>query len=401
MLLRLLLPLALLLGSGRFFTASVAGGLTTGCQTTISIQCGKTPSAVFSSDGRLWLAFVQHEHVYVAFSDNKGLDFSRPVKANGHPEPIYSNGENRPKIALGPGGNIYISWTKKLSERFSGDIRYTRSTDGGRSFDPVQTINDDDLTSSHRFDELIVSPAGYVYLAWLDKRDKVTSDGHYSGSAVYFSVSRDRGQNFSANQKVVDHSCECCRLSMAPAENEAVALMWRHMFNTNTRDHAIAQLNPDGTSEKFSRASFDDWQVDACPHHGPDMGAAGNGIYHLAWFSNGNKNQGIYYGQYDLSKNKLLLSEAIDNRPGAAHPQVAVAGNSVYFLWKHFDGEKTQILLSTRETVAGAWTQARSIASTTGGSDHPLVVLGGKQVYLSWLTDDGYRLIPLDTQTSQ
>ena len=393
---RLLLALVTVLGAHMGYASSTAGEPNgTACQKTISIHCGKTPSAVFSQDGRLWVAFVQGQYVYVVNSDNMGVDFSTPVRANTVPEPIYTNGENRPKIVLGPEGYIYLSWTKITEGRFSGDIRFTRSTDGGLSFDPVKTINDDGLTTSHRFDEMIVSPAGTIYLAWLDQRDKLQAGGEYSGSAVYFAVSNNQGQQFSPNQKVVDHSCECCRLAMAPAEGESVAVMWRHIFGVNTRDHAMAQLNADGSSAEFSRVSFDEWQVDACPHHGPDISAAGKGIYHLAWFSNGESNQGIYYGQYDLPNQTLLLSRAMDQQPSASHPQVVGVGDSVYFLWKRFDGQKTHIDMTTTDRTAREWSPVQGIASTDMGSDHPLIVLYKTQVYVSWHTDAGYRFFEI------
>lgn len=399
---RLLLTLVTVLSSVISFASSTAGESNrAACQTSISIHCGKTPSAIFSPDGRLWVVFVQGQHVYVANSDNMGVDFSTPVRANAAPESIYTNGENRPKIVLGPEGNIYLSWTKITEGRFTGDIRFTRSTDEGLSFDPVKTINDDGLTTSHRFDEMIVSPAGTIYLAWLDKRDKVKAGAEYRGSAVYFSVSKNQGLEFSPNRKVVDHSCECCRLAMAPAEGESVAVMWRHLFGVNTRDHAMAELNADGSSEKFSRASFDEWQVDACPHHGPDISAAGNGIYHLAWFSNGDKNQGIYYGQYDLRNQTQLVSKAMDQQPSASHPQVVGVGDSVYFLWKRFDGENTHIDMTTTDGNAREWSPVRSIASTDMGSDHPLVVQYKTQVYVSWHTDAGYRFFEITNDPTQ
>ena len=66
----------------------------------------------------------------------------------------------------------YVSWTKRSPERFSGDIRFSRSIDQGKSFSPAQTINDDGLVTSHRFDALLTDHRGDVYLAWLDKRDR-------------------------------------------------------------------------------------------------------------------------------------------------------------------------------------------------------------------------------------
>jgi len=378
----------------------VVSGLSTGshagtdCSIDVSIACGKTPSATFAGDGRLWATFVQGQHVYVSYSDDRGTAFSAPVKVNPHPEDIYTNGENRPKIRLGKDGQIYLSWTEKTRGMHTGNIRFSYSHDGGKSFEHPRTVNNDGLLTSHRFDQLYVSPSGLVYLAWLDKRDQVrarSSGEKYTGSAAYYAVSTDFGQSFGENFKLADHSCECCRMAIAPAGEDEAVVLWRHIFNANTRDHAIALLSADGKAGEFSRATYDNWQIDACPHHGPDLAYSAPGTYHMAWFSDGDDQKGIYYGQYNFSDGGVASVRAIDSGPGASHPQVLELAGHVFFVWKTFDGERTRIQMIESLDKGETWSAPRTVASTDAGSDHPILVKYADRLFLSWHVEQSYR----------
>jgi hypothetical protein len=365
------------------------------CPTDLSIHCGETPSAIFASSGRLWTTFVQDQHVYVSYSDNQGEAYSTPVRVNPQPEDIYTNGENRPKIGLGNRGQIYLSWTEKTRGMHTGNIRFSYSLDGGRSFESPRTVNDDGLLTSHRFDQLYVSPSGKIFIAWLDKRDQVrrrASGSQYTGSAVYYAVSADSGKSFGENVKVADHSCECCRLAMAPATDDRVTVLWRHIFGVNTRDHAIALLSADGQASEFDRATYDDWKVDACPHHGPDLAYAAPGVYHTTWFSDGNDHKGIYYGRYNFSTASIESVRAVDTRPGASHPQVAGFAGQLFLVWKFFDGERTRIQVMESLDKGRTWSPQQTVSSTDSRSDHPMLVKHSDGVYLSWHVEKSYRL---------
>jgi hypothetical protein len=370
------------------------------CEAEVSIDCGSAPSVAFSSRGSLWAAFVQGQHVYITRSDDLAKMFSTPVRVNSKPEDIYARGENRPKIGLGSRGEIYLSWTEKTAGKYTGNIRFSFSVDEGRSFAAPRTINTDRQLTSHRFDQLYVAPDGSIFLAWLDKRDKleaVAAGEDHPGSAVYFAVSRDSGKTFSENYRVANNSCECCRMAMAPAGQDRVALMWRHIFNDSTRDHAVAVLAADGSVSGVARASYDEWKINACPHHGPDMEYAGSQRYHLAWFSNGQEQQGLYYGKYDFARGKPEAVRQMDSRPGAGHPQVETLAGRVIYLWKYFDGERSQVLMSESANKGANWSSPRVVLETALASDHPLLVKHEGQLYLSWLIKGDYRLLSLRT----
>lgn len=383
-------------GQARAMNADAA---VAGCafQPPDSVHCGRTPTAAFDSTGRLWAAYVIGEFVHVANSVDGGKTWSRARRVNSEPEPVYTNGENRPKIAFGAGDEIFISWTRITPGRFAGDIRFSRSDDGGAGFEAPRTVNDDGLATSHRFETLFTDTRGRIYIAWLDKRDQVWTQergGEYDGAALYYAVSTDNGVTFSANRKVADNSCECCRVAMSETLDGDVAVYWRHIFGDSIRDHAFAILGAKDIRLPARRPVADNWRIDACPHHGPAMVTGDAGDFHLAWFSLGDR-KGIFYGRYTPETGSVddLMPVAAQ---GAGHPSLARSGSELMLAWKQFDGENTQVMLLRSTDNGRHWMPEVAIAETSGASDHPLLVQYDGLNWLSWHTrDEGLRLVPL------
>ena len=361
----------------------------------ISVHCGEAPSATIDAMGNLWVAFVQNQHVFVSKSQDQGLSFSTAVPVNPLAEDIEFNGENRPKIIVN-GDEVYVTWTLKTSPRFTGEIRFSRSDNGGESFSAPYTVNDDGLFTGHRFESLFRTAAGDLFITWIDKRDleAATEQGQdYSGAAVYYTVSKDGGLTFSENFRVANHSCECCRIAIAPRGEENIAILWRQIFGVTTRDHAIAVLTPEGQVLETYRASYDEWQINACPHHGPSMvqSASSSDSYHMSWFSNGDLHKGVYYGRFDFGSNQPNAVRQIDGNPGAGHPYLAELAGRVYLVWKGFDGQQSLLRMMTSADNGENWSAPETLMTTVQASDHPLLVTSEEGVYLSWKSEEfGY-----------
>ena len=352
-------------------------------------------TARFDKKGRLWRASVKEGRVLVSFSDDKGNTFSTPVQVNATPEFVAADGENRPKLLLADNGNIYVSYTQSLETPFTGNIRFSRSVDGGKSFSPPITVNDNHDVIAHRFDSMGINKRGQIYLAWLDKRDAAIAKSKgevYTGLAVYYAVSRDQGKSFSANIKLADHSCECCRIGMAVDKDDTPVIVWRHVFGKNIRDHALQRL--DGKSP-LQRLSEDNWAVDACPHHGPAISIAGDGLYHTVWFSNAPEQRGLFYAQSSNQGKSFSEPLPFGNFDAqASHPDVLSLGRQVFIVWKEFDGEANVIYRVHSRDHGKSWSQPTKIASTAGNADYPLLVNKRNEVFVSWNTvEDGYYLI--------
>jgi hypothetical protein len=356
--------------------------------------------ASFDHRGWLWLAKVEKGYLLVSLSEDKGKTFGAAVKVNSVPENIAADGENRPKIVATKDGRVYVSYTSSLEQPFSGHIRFSLSTDGGKTFAEPITVNDNREVISHRFEALTVDSRGRITLAWLDKRDQSAARQKaqaYTGAAVYYAVSSDGGASFGPNRKLADNSCECCRVAMALDKDEVPVAFWRHIYGKNVRDHALARL--DGKSAPV-RVSHDQWEVDACPHHGPAISIADDGTYHLVWFDNGPQLHGLFYARSSDQGKTFSPPQAFGNfEAQAGHPHVQAAGQNVFVVWKEFDGQQSVVRLMASKDGGKTWSASRQVAATAGASDHPLLIAEGSRPYLSWYTaKEGYRLIAVTTE---
>jgi len=366
----------------------------------LSVNCGKAPSSAFDENGKLWVVYELNDHLYVSSSSDKGLTYSKPAKVNPTPELIYARGENRPKIVIGSKGEIYLSWTKNTQGRYTGDIRFTRSLDQGKTFEEIKTINDDGFLTSHRFDSLAVTKSGDVFISWIDKRDNVIAAKknpnmkRVSTAAIYYAISSDSGKTFNANKKLIESSCVCCRIAMTPYQDDSVALSWRHVFEGNIRDHAYATINSKGEHSQTIRLSRDDWKIDACPHHGPSMIKDINDELHVVWFTASDIRKGIFYGQLDPNSQEPINLKHISALPSAGHPYIESHQDALFLVWKIFNGERTQIMLQKSNDLGVKWTEAKVISETDGESDHPFLLNHRGSIFLAWsTTNDGLKIL--------
>jgi hypothetical protein len=339
-------------------------------------------SGAFDQQGRLWVAYAGDNGIVLQSSADEGRSWTPPRQVLPKPESVEANGEARPKIAVGPQGQLYLSFTQALGKHHTGNIRFARSLDGGRSFSAPVTVQRDRAPIGHRFDEIQVDPQGRIFLTWLDQRDQDAAQAAqrpYRGMAVYYAVSSDGGASFGADARLADHTCECCRIATAIAPDGRVAAMWRHIFEPNVRDHAVAWLPADGHPSAPERATSDGWKIDACPHHGPSLAFDDKGRRHQAWFSAAGDDGGVFYSGNGQT---VRLGGA-----QAEHAELAAAGQRVAVVWKEFDGAATGIHARVSPDGGASWKE-QALAATQGASDHPHLMRRGADLWLLWHTAD-------------
>ena len=356
-------------------------------------------SAAFDANGVLWAVSVDGNHVVARRSGDFGKRWSPAQRVNAVAEAIGAEGDARPKIAIGAsgasgaGGEIYVTWTKPLAKPYTGDIRFVRSLDGGKTFSAPLTVHADRQEITHRFDAITIDKEGKIFLAWIDKRDQMKQGNAYRGAALYYAVSDDKGASFKGDYKAADHSCECCRIALLPREDRGVLALWRHVFEPNVRDHALVTLHADGRANMMRRATFDEWAIDICPHHGPSLAADGSGRLHAVWFTQGAKRSGVFYGRlHERDGGGVDVLRAVGGE-AAAHADLAAHQQRVVVVWKEFDGTRTRLRTMVSVNAGGTWRE-RDIAATEGASDQPRVLMHEGRFYAFWNTQrEAHRVI--------
>jgi hypothetical protein len=306
---------------------------------------------------------------------------------------IAAEGESRPKIVFGPHPWAVITYTQPLAKPYTGEIRMLRSEDGGVNFSLPYTVHQDRQIITHRFDSAAFDAEGTLHTLWIDKRDGealkaakadkgAKRELAYRGAAIYRNESKDGGKTFGPDLKLADHSCECCRIALAPDPAGGLVAMWRHVFEPNERDHAFSRVGQAPAQQALMRATYDRWALDACPHHGPGLAPAKNGGYHAVWFGEKAGKAAARYSLLDAKgQPKGSPVELPDAR--AEHADVRSAGNNVVISWRSFDGERTHWRAWVSRD-AGATFVVKNIGSAIGVNDYPLLLSRGSEIFGLW-----------------
>ena len=355
-------------------------------------------SAAFDSHGTLWVVDARDGHLRVRHSADDGATLSSPVIVNPQAERIYTEGENRPKIAFGPHDELYVSWSQPRAKPYTGFVRFARSLDGGAHFSPPLTVQHDRAEITHRFDAMAVDDNGRIVMAWIDKRDleAATAKGKpYLGAAIYYNWSEDGGASFVPERKLVDQSCECCRIALARTPDGHIAAFFRGIYGDNIRDHAYAVLRTDGEPSAVQRATFSQWHIAGCPHHGPGLAIGSDGVRHGVWYE-ANHGPAIHYGQ--LQPGQAPAHAQVVASKGASHADVAVAGRTVWVAWNQVDADGTALMLRTSADNGGHFDAARAIARSKDAVGSPQLLQKDGQAFVAWNTASGFRLVRVEAQ---
>ena len=290
----------------------------------VSTTVTGNPTAALGADGTGWVAWIASEHgmanVFAARLDSAGLA-GDGIRVNDVAGDAAPHEQAPARIGVGPEGNVYVVWqnnTRVEGRRFpASDLRLARSTDGGRSFEPARTVNDDEggVPSSHTFHDLLVAPDGTVWVSWIDSRARdaarAASEGAHGGhgghahdglppSEIRVARSVDGGRTFGPSRVVDTGPCPCCRTAMAAGPDGTLYVAWRKEFAGSIRDVVVARLAAGAAA--FGppvRVHRDEWEFPACPHAGPALAVDGDGRLHVGWYTGREGWQGLWLARSD------------------------------------------------------------------------------------------------------
>ncbi len=242
------------------------------------------PDAVADAHGTLHLVYgTTDKQAYYAQSTDNGGTFTPRVKLNDELGVTTTMGERGPKLALGADGEIHVVWQDLWKPGVQTYVRYTRSLDGGRTFAPPQAASPmpgcDGAT-------LAADAQGHVAVFWHVMAEPKPVEKQ--ATWLYGRQSSDHGATFGdAARLAIDGlssvACSMC-LMRAHIADGMVDLCFRSAAD-DIRDFWVLRAPVGQNQFRPVRVNDDRWQIDFCPMCGPEMTAAPDGGWLVAFMS--------------------------------------------------------------------------------------------------------------------
>ncbi len=352
------------------------------------------PFVISNAHGGFYAVYIQHKNGKsdVMFQHAPaGAGFSAAVRVNDLPGDAAVRNENPPKVAVGPSNEIYVAWANER-ERWKGNIRFSRSLDGGKTFSPAIYVNTDTSGAliGRGFETIAIDKKGHIYIAWIDQRDK---KGYANGVAeIWMAESADRGKTFSHDRKIISNVCECCRLTLAFDSTGRMFISYRYVPPSGPmcRDIAVARSDDGGKTFQSTVVHHDGWELNGCPTDGPSLSVDASGRVNVVWFTASGNMPRLYIASStdhgaSFGKPALLDPAQKDAKHGHA---VAVGDGVVLAAWDDVNGSSL---------VKWGFYDLRSNTVRVLGSEkdayYPIVAAGDKRMALIAMQPDHPELV--------
>ncbi|HEX6587855.1 MAG TPA: sialidase family protein [Longimicrobiales bacterium] len=366
---------------------------------TVAAAGASNPSVAITHDDETLVAWVggeEAEDVWLARASSTG--FAEPVRVNDVAGDAAAHGQAPAQVAVGPDGAVYVMWQNNEhieGRRFpASDLRFARSSDGGRTFEPAIHVNDDadGEPASHTFHDLVVAHDGTIYASWIDGRGHAHgADGHAAGGPdIRVARSTDGGRTFGPGTIVVSGACPCCRTNLAVGPDGAVYVAWRHVFEGSVRDIVVARSSDGGTAfGEPVRVHEDGWVFDGCPHAGPSIAVDGAGALHVVWFTGTQRRPGVFHatsrdgGRTFGEPRALATGEFVPT----SQVSLAPAADGVWIAYEENAGDGPRI----RVAHAGASGAAHVTQLDAPAGMLPSLAARGDALAVAWLDGESVR----------
>ena len=206
----------------------------------------------------------------------------------------FVNWADYPMLASDGGNNLIAHILQKSGDgTYAYDVKFSTSSDRGKSWSDLKILHDDGKKAEHGFVSLTPYEETF-FVAWLDGRNAAmeegkAGDGHHGGHHGEMTLRAaviDKQGNKSSEWELDKRVCDCCQTSTALTANGPV-VVYRDRSDDEIRDISIVRF----INEKWTEPKTifpDQWKIEGCPVNGPRIAAEGNNVA-IAWFTSPEK----------------------------------------------------------------------------------------------------------------
>ena len=227
-------------GGDIFFARSRDGGKTFDAPLNISSSVGEDGKGrinrdvwhngsldlAIAADGTLYSAWTEYDGaLWFSRSTDRGATFSKPVQIGGD----NAKPARAPALAAGRGGSVHVAWT--VGEDESADIRMAASADGGRTFGEPRVVAQTPGYSDAP--KIAVDANGTLHMVHAE-----SARGPFDRYHVRYTRSHDGGRTFEAAREISKpapvHSTSATFPALSLDESGNVYVLWE--LHTDPRE---------------------------------------------------------------------------------------------------------------------------------------------------------------------
>lgn len=216
------------------------------------------------------------------------LSFSRLKEDAWSAPTVISSGENwfvnwadYPMLVSDGAGSMMAHYLEKSENgKFTYDVKWVISSDGGSVWSDPKILNEDGKKAEHGFVSLV--PYGNdFFVAWLDGRNtaaegKAGHSGEHHGQMTLRAAIITKSGTKTAEWELDNRVCDCCQTTAAITKNGPIVI-YRDRSESEIRDISIVRfLNGKWTAPQTIFP--DNWKIAGCPVNGPRVDALGNNV---------------------------------------------------------------------------------------------------------------------------
>ncbi len=305
---------------------------------------------------------------YVRSAD-LGSTFSDPVQLNRRAGTVTTGMERGPKLALGKDGTIHVVWLGYYQK--GGGVWYTRSVDGGKTFDAERCLTPE-VRPAWDNATVTADADGNVFVVWTGQWPGMEPDPKSPvASPIILAHSSDNGRTFAPSE-LVKHdypgrACGCCRLNAALGADGAFLIGFRGAYE-NIRDPWLLKGDKKTNDFHALRISEDNWNFPNCPMSGIPCQVDAKGRVLVSWMSRDR----VYWSRSDDAVKRFGPRVAAPGSGKQAAP-IAVANGrgEVVLVWKEADEVRWALY-----GADGAFSGKQGKAGRHPGSNKPTAFVG-------------------------
>jgi ethanolamine utilization microcompartment shell protein EutL len=307
--------------------------------------------------------------VWEDFTDNTEFLFRRSVEFDIEKKSLgigqFSSSCNAVCGLTVSGNNVHLVAVGVPSGNF--DILYTRSTNGGATFGPVENLSDN---LGNSVNPAIAVAGDNVYIVWADD----SASGEFD---ILYTRSTDGGATFSSVENLSNDPGNSIGLVTIAALDNNVYVAWRDF----TEQEIFYRRSDDGGTTFNAIVNLSNNSGGSAA---PVLAVSGNNVY-VIWIDNifGN-NQVLYRRSTDGG---VTFEETINlsNSPGnSGLATMATSGVNVYVMWEDDATGNVEILYRRSTDGGSTFSQTENLSSNPGNSQNPSVSASENNVYLVW-----------------